>query len=313
MARCFLPRGTDWAQLVSMATIQRRKTADGEVHYCAYSAEMLPFLSAQDQKNHEIQRRWWTEKFGPLALVELRPGIITAQRRAPSRRGSKGRPISTTPQNRYVAALSAVLTYGVTEREWLETHPAHNVPRIAERRGRVRLLDADERVRLLQACRESRSPRLYPLVLTAISTGMRRSELLRLRWRDLDEERGVAVVHQSKNHTRRAVPRPPPALVALASFDSTDRDRLEFASAQGKATLPKIAWLRGLEVAEIDDFTFHDCRHTTASYLAMSGVTLTEIANTLGHKTFRMVKRYAHLTEQHTVALSQRMEARLLS
>ena len=68
-----------------------------------------------------------------------------------------------------------------------------------------------------------------------------------------------------------------------------------------------------LKAAEIDDFRFHDLRHTAASYLAMSGATLAEIAEVLGHKTLMMVKRYAHLTEQHTSAVVARMNERFLS
>ena len=64
--------------------------------------------------------------------------------------------------------------------------------------------------------------------------------------------------------------------------------------------------------AEIDDFRFHDLRHSAASYLAMSGATLAEIEEVLGHKTLQMVKRYSHLTEQHTSKVVARMNERFL-
>ena len=60
-------------------------------------------------------------------------------------------------------------------------------------------------------------------------------------------------------------------------------------------------------------FRFHDLRHSAASYLAMSGATLAEIAEVLGHKTLAMVKRYSHLTEQHTSAVVARMNEKFLS
>jgi integrase len=65
--------------------------------------------------------------------------------------------------------------------------------------------------------------------------------------------------------------------------------------------------MNALAVAEIEGFRFHDLRHTAASYLAMSGATLAEIAEILGHKTLSMVKRYAHLTEGHTSEVVKRM------
>jgi len=59
--------------------------------------------------------------------------------------------------------------------------------------------------------------------------------------------------------------------------------------------------------ADIANFKFHDLRHTFASYLAMNGATLAEIAEVLGHKTLAMVKRYAHLSEAHTAGVVARM------
>jgi integrase len=67
------------------------------------------------------------------------------------------------------------------------------------------------------------------------------------------------------------------------------------------------AWTTALRRAEISDFRFHDLRHTCASYLAMSGASLLEIADVLGHKTLQMVQRYAHLSEAHTRGVVERM------
>jgi integrase len=67
------------------------------------------------------------------------------------------------------------------------------------------------------------------------------------------------------------------------------------------------AWTTALRRAGIQNFRFHDLRHTCASYLAMSGASLLEIADVLGHKTLQMVQRYAHLTEQHTQSIVERM------
>ena len=72
------------------------------------------------------------------------------------------------------------------------------------------------------------------------------------------------------------------------------------------------SWLNALEKAGIEDFRFHDLRHSTASYLAMNGATLAEIAEVLGHKTLAMVKRYSHLSEAHTAGVLERMNQKFL-
>ena len=80
-----------------------------------------------------------------------------------------------------------------------------------------------------------------------------------------------------------------------------------FANPTGKPTFPKKPWIKAVEAAGIRNFRFHDLRHTAASYLAMSGATLPELAAFLGHRTLAMVQRYAHLTESHSDSVAQRM------
>lgn len=73
----------------------------------------------------------------------------------------------------------------------------------------------------------------------------------------------------------------------------------------------KKAWLTALKLAMVDNFRWHDIRHTTASYLAMNGASLAEIAEVLGHKTLAMVKRYAHLSDGHVSNVVASMNAKI--
>ncbi|MGH6827070.1 site-specific integrase, partial [Methyloceanibacter sp.] len=70
-------------------------------------------------------------------------------------------------------------------------------------------------------------------------------------------------------------------------------------------------WEAALKTAGIADFHWHDLRHTSASYLAMSGVSLVEISKLLGHRTMQMVSRYSHLSDGHIVATGEKLAARL--
>jgi len=71
--------------------------------------------------------------------------------------------------------------------------------------------------------------------------------------------------------------------------------------------------MKAVAAAELEDFHFHDLRHSCASYLAMNGATLAEIAEVLGHKTLAMVQRYTHLTIGHTSAVVARMNDALFA
>ena len=172
-----------------------------------------------------------------------------------------------------------------------------------EARGRVRFLDDDERARLLDACKESSSPLLYPCVILALSTGMRYSELMELRWPDVNLKDGYVILQKTKNGDRRRVPLAGLGLDLLrkhAKLRRLDTDLL-FPSEQNKHKpyQSRSAFEFALKRAEITDFKWHDLRHCTASYLAMNGASLAEIAEVLGHKTLAMVKRYSHLSDGH--------------
>lgn len=205
--------------------------------------------------------------------------------------------------NRYMVGIAAVFTWAIEQRlaprGW--AHPCRGIKRIAEAEGRVRFLDADERTRLFAACRASRYPRLYALVLMAMLTGARRGELLGLRWRDLDVDAGLARLGRTKNGDRRTLVLLPRVLEALAPFAASNPWRYVFGSVRERYQRPAqtdSAWRDAVARAGIRDFRFHDLRHCCASYLAQAGVPLNVIAEVLGHRQLDMARRYSHLTTQ---------------
>jgi integrase len=310
-----------WALQTESAIREGRhfKTRESKRHTLAdlvdrYSRDYLP--AKRSGKDQARILGWWKKQIGVYPLADVTPPLIAEQRdklaRGKTNRGGR-RGAGTV--NRYLAYLSHAFTVAVREWQWLESNPVQRVPKLEEPRGRVRFLADDERNRLLEACCESDEPNLYPLVYLALSTGARQGELLGLRWPDVDWERGAAVIHQSKNDERRALPLTGKALEVLrerSQLRRVDTD-LIFANRRGRALFPRKAWLEALTAAEIDDFRFHDLRHSAASYLAMSGATLAEIAEVLGHKTLAMVKRYSHMAEQHTAEVVARMNERFLA
>ena len=279
-----------------------------------YVENVLP-RKPRSERTQRQQLFWWRDQLGSLTLATLTTDLIVDCRdRLAKRIVPSGNLISTATVNRYLAALSHVLTVAVKEYKWLPESPMRYLGKLPEAKPRVRYLSDDERDRLLDACRESRSSHLYAIVLLALSTGMRRGEILSLTWDDLDPERRTIILQDTKNKERRAVPLVGAAyrlLHDLRKSRSNESDLLFPSSDPERPIDIRKPWETALKRAGIKDFRFHDLRHSAASYLAMSGASLPEIAGVLGHKTYQMVKRYAHLSDQHTIGVVERMNEKI--
>lgn len=263
-----------------------------------YVASELPELALSSQRPRRAQLRWWRERLGRYMLHEVTPDLIAQHR------DSLG--CSPATRNRYLAALRRVWTVAMKRWHWTDRSPAHLVATRREPEGRVRYLSSSEREALLQACRRSLSATLYPLVVLALTTGARQQELMALRWQLVDLDRQVAYVLRSKNRQRRQL--------ALAQW-SIEVLR-EYGEHRGHAdrvfpgSFPRTAFEHALVVSGIEDFRWHDLRHTWASYMAMSGASLLEIQHAGGWKTAAMVNRYAHLSPAHVSDVVRRVDFR---
>jgi len=268
--------------------------------------------------DHERQRvllGWWKKKLGDYTLDQCTPALIAEYRDRLLREniGTKEAPRHRSPAtaNRHLSALSKAFSDAVREWHWLHDNPLRRVAKEQESQGRVRYLSDEERGALLDACRKSELPELYLIVMLALTTGMRRGEILGMRWPDVDLERRQIILNKTKNHDRRSVPIVPEVLDLLREHGRVRRlDNDLVFPPKGKrsgALWFDAWWYSARDAAKIQDFRFHDLRHTAASYLAMSGATVPEIAAVLGHRTLQMVKRYAHLSDQHTGAVVERM------
>lgn len=277
----------------------------------------LESLQRKSPHSYPKQRQilqWWKDQLGARALANVTPALIAEQRDAllAENIGTIEKPRHRRPAtaNRYLAALSRALTLAVREWHWLQDNPVKRVQKERESPGRERYLSIKEKDALLAACGQSPVPQLELIVMLALTTGMRRGEILALRWPDIDLARGSIVLHKTKNNERRAVPIVPSVLALLgkhAQVRHMKTDLVFARSAQDRAIDIDRAFQDAVRAAKIENFRFHDLRHTAASYLAMSGATTAEIAAVLGHKTLAMVKRYAHLSDQHTNDVVDRM------
>lgn len=172
-----------------------------------------------------------------------------------------------------------------------------------------RVLSQDEEVKLLAACDgpelKLRAPLLKPIILIAVYTGLRRGEILRLRWADIDFDNGVLIVRQAKTAAgqgRRVNinSRLRETLLALRHesksewlFPSPGRFQLQADSERHLADVKK-AFHRAVKLAGIAHITFHQLRHTFCTRLADTGVPLHVIQDLAGHASIVMTRRYTH-------------------
>lgn len=274
-----------------------------------------------------VQRlSYWVATLGDVPIRDLDDDRVfaaiddLAQRRGRyfGGRDADGRPIlrakrgklSAATLNRYQAALSAVLTWAqrrrIAPRGWV--NPCQTLPMREERNEIVRYLSGEERAALLSACKDSKWPKLYLLVLMALTTGARRGELEAMRWGDVDLERGEASVARSKNGDRKTLVLVPAVVAELRRHAGAPTALIFRSSRRPDAAFNfEPHWDRALKVAGVKTFRFHDLRHSCASALAQNGATLLEIADVLGHRQLSVTRRYSHLATDQKAKLIHRV------
>jgi integrase len=302
-------RAMDVGDFVPSAEARKRTLADAIDRYLEFT---LP--RSKHRKNAKEQTRlleWWKTELGRRPLAAITTAVVAEARDSLSKRLTRaGEPLSGSTVNRYVTALSAVMRVTVKEFGWIGKNPVAGVGRLEDSKGRERFLSDDERVALLAACDASACAALPHFVRLALATGARKGELLALQWPNVDLSRRTARFVDTKNGENRTVP------LAQTAVDTLKRwkdGRLPVGAVFPDMAGPlDKAWREARDAAGLQGFRFHDLRHSAASYLAMSGATLMDIAAILGHKTLAMVKRYSHLSEQHTTAAIDRMASKFL-
>ena len=310
----------NWAQQTEVAIREGRyfKAVEARKHTLGdlidrYIEGVLP-TKPKSEKKQKSQLLWWKAKLGDYLLIDVTPPLIASCRdKLLADHTARKKPRSPSTTTRYLAALSHAFTVAEQEWHWVEANPVSRIKKPRQPKGRERFLSDSERESLLKACKQSGNAYLYLIVVLAISTGMRYSEILGLRRSNVDLKGERIVVTDTKNNDTRSVP-----LVGHAREEierllrvSHLKSDLLFPSfdKQGNATPIDIrsAWNVAMARADVKDFRFHDLRHTAASYLAMNGASLPELAAILGHRTYQMVRRYTHFTPAHTKLVVQKM------
>lgn len=283
-----------------------------------YIATELPKRKPIDHKKYKTMLEWWKQHIGKYLLSKITPALLSECKEkliteeSPKPKGGK-KTRSGATANRYMAALSIVLSFAAKEWGWIDENPMYKVNKFTEKAMQDRFLMPEEIKKLLEACKtfelkgENYNYETYLFVLIALSTGARYSEIHGLRWQDVDLKNKQFYFLTTKNGENRGVPMTDSVLSELKAFKKVRniKSNYLFTTKDGNKLIDmRVRFYKVLEVSGIN-CRFHDLRHTVASHIAMNGGSLLDIASVTGHKTMQMVKRYSHLTQKHTAELLQ--------
>ncbi|MFO2970996.1 site-specific integrase [Legionella pneumophila serogroup 10] len=265
------------------------KLGNKPVHY--WREAVLRWIKESSHKRSletdKVHLRWLDEHLQNCQLDEINNEVIEELALKKEQEG-----VSLTTVNRVLEILRALLTKAYREWEWIDKLPVFRMRKIEN--SRIRWLTIEEANRLLVEL----PLHLRDMAEFTLATGLRASNVTGLRWKNVDLAKRHAWVHPDEAKTKKAIPVPlnDTAMSVLSArkgihpiFVFTYQDkRINRCSTR--------AWTNALERAEIENFRWHDLRHTWASWHVQNGTSLQELQQLGGWTSYDMVLRYAHLS-----------------
>ena len=250
-------------------------------------------------KEAKAKLYWLDFILGDLMLDEITLDVIARIREARLKEASK------STANRYLATVRAVLIRARDDWEWVEKVP--KVKLFKEPEGRIRFITPEQ----VQALLRELPAHQRDFVLFALLTGLRQANVVKLEWPQVNLELGHMWVNaaQSKNRKPISVPLNREALAVLQRQLGKHPARVFTYAGRPIANANTLAWRNALKRAGIEDFRWHDLRHTWASWHRMQGTPTHELQQLGGWKTGAMVERYAHQSPDHLANAAARLDS----
>jgi integrase len=233
--------------------------------------------------------------FGDEFISEINPFLIEKYKQK-----RKEDEVSVRTINIELACLRHMFNMAM---KWgkVQKNPVREIKLFKEPEGKDRILSADEEIRLLEVARASKkAPHLEPIIITGIKTGMRLSEVLGLKWPNVDFVNRIITVEGTKNGHIRKIPMSTKLTEILERVRNLGHGEYVFADRAGRPFKGfRTSWDNALKKAGIENLTFHSLRHTFGSRLGMPGTDSGTIQELMGHADLKMTKRYYHPTSAH--------------
>ncbi|MGO8754461.1 MAG: tyrosine-type recombinase/integrase [Gallionellaceae bacterium] len=243
--------------------------------------------------------KWLHPVLGALMLDEVTLDVIARIKETRLKAGSK------STANRYLATIRTILRKARDEWEWVGKVP--KIKLFKESEGRIRFITPEQ----VQALMRELPAHQQDMVLFALQTGLRQSNVVKLEWLQVNLEQGHMWVNaaQSKNRKPISVPLNREALAVLHRQLGKHPVRVFTFTGQPIVNANTRAFRNALKRAGIEDFRWHDLRHTWASWHRMQGTPTHELQQLGGWKTGAMVERYAHLSSDHLANAAARLDS----
>jgi len=205
--------------------------------------------------------------------------------------------------NRSLEVLRAILRRCVNEWEWLDRAPY--VKMLKEPTRRIRYLTRNEAQRLLAVLPEH----LADMAAFTLATGLRRANVTGMQWSQVDLARRLAWIHPDQAKARKAIAVPLNAEAVVMIRKQIGKHPTHIFSFKGKpiTQVSTKAWYKALAAVGIEDFRWHDLRHTWASWHVQNGTPLFALQELGGWESPEMVRRYAHLSADHLAPYADRL------
>lgn len=242
--------------------------------------------------------RWLDNYLGGKDLDFISRAVIDRITDAKLREG-----VSNATVNRTLEILRAILRRCVNEWEWLDKAP--RVRMLREPTRRIRFLNRDEAQRLLAELPEH----LADMAAFSLATGLRRANVTGLQWSQVDLVRRQAWIHPDQAKARKAIAVPLNAEAVMLIRKQLGRHPTHVFSFRGRPIrqVSTKAWYQAQQRAGIEDFRWHDLRHTWASWHVQGGTPLYALQELGGWESPEMVRRYAHLSVEHLAPYADRL------
>ncbi len=255
-----------------------------------FMQEHAPKVSSSMQRSYKTSSKHLISFFGDSNLLSISPKMISRYKVLRRDEGIKPATI-----NRELAMISKAFNLAFKEWEWIRENPVARVPKEKENNEIDRWLTVDEERRLL----ENSPGWLREIIIFDLNSGLRQHELSDLEWSRVNLFRKTVLIQNTKNGKPRTIPLNKNSLDVLVhrSKVKSFKNDYVFLNRNGKKIDPnnlRTSFYIALKKSGIENFRFHDLRHTFATRLAMAGIDLYKISKLLGHKDISTTQRYAH-------------------